>query len=75
MIDEEQKDSGLGLNEMRNMLIHNNEYADAIRILSIDEIKIEWVKNEIVQIPYQNYAYFSKSISNLYREWIESYLK
>ena len=75
MIDEKQKDSWLGLNELRNMLIHNNGYADAAKILSIDEVKIELVENETAQIPFQNYAYFLKSITNLYRVWIESYLK
>jgi hypothetical protein len=75
LINEVQEKSWSSLNTLRNILVHNNGYADENDFMRIGQLEMQIVAGKSVKINWINYVMFLQTIVTLYRRWIESVIQ
>ena len=74
LIDDKQYQSWIGLQEMRNAIIHNNGFLEQDKTFTIGHVIKKIKTGEKVRYSHQDGAFFIRLIPLMSKRWLESYL-
>ncbi|MFX0056530.1 MAG: hypothetical protein ACFFAD_16500 [Candidatus Hermodarchaeota archaeon] len=74
MIELDQRDSWIGLQDMRNAIIHNNAYMEEDKTFKVGDFERSFIKGEKIHCTHIDRAGFIQIIPRLWKDWLKGHL-